>query len=990
MQKRITETLFLTACFLAAATLTWAGAVPYRTDNIEYRFPEDAGVINVRDFGAKGDGVADDTSAIQEAIRIVLRGSYRNPNFIYFPEGIYLISDHLRARVTDAPDGEGGWSDGWRPGMILVGESRERTVIKLKDNAPGYSDPDNPKAMVIYGSTGHGAGHDARIGGWGNEAFQNNMMNMTVDTGRGNPGAIGVKFLASNRGTMEEVTVRSGDPEGRGHTGLSMTRPWPGPGLIKNVWIDGFDHGIRQHSMDCSMTFEHITLSNQRVAGVLGTSHPFMSIRGLVSHNAVPPVIIEGGNAIISILDSRFVHTGENAPPPAIQATGYLTLKGVEFEGYPVAAAGTNQSQPINEEVNLRNRNGRGRIELFSSRQPFRLHDGPVAVPDLEVKETPIFHHTDFDKWANARNFMAGSRTAGIQEAIDSGAEIVYLPNGSYPIAETIVIRGNVRKIMGLEARLETARGRERPNPTIRFDGTDHGEPVILEHVIQGVVEHNSDQTLVIRKCDLTYRNTPRGSGDIFLEDGMFGRPKILYPQRMWARQYNSEFGSTPQIEVHGGQAWILGMKVEGWPSAIHNEGGIVECYGLYTMLGSGDQRHVVDAFVVNREGWMAVPFRVGGQGNYRVKADDTWNGERKREENWQREYPLTILGQSFDPVEHRPSAPAAARGRALSNREVELQWRKSEHAGPIALRGYRIERNGQHVATVDPDQTSFTDQGLSELTEYKYAVRAVNLRGGASESIEVVVATPADTTPPQLTEIEVCPHDASVLMLDFDQPLASNTAVETANYRLTPGGEIINARLNHEGNRVILKFAEPLRDADEYSLATRNLRDRSRAGNELANPRQEFTSWRRGEGLLAEFWNGDSFEGEPVYTRTQSRIDHWWGGGSPAPGVEPRNFRVRWSGYLRPKVSGRYRFHTGIRSGGRIFIDGELFHNQWPAPEHEWWHSSWIDLEAGRRYRIVFEVRAAGHAGARLKWEGAVPNQFIDEEYLFLPDDQW
>ncbi len=975
---------YFTFALTVVAAALWAlpcsgQEIKHRTDGIEYRFPADAGIVNVRDFGARGDGIADDTAAIQEAIRKVLRGSYRNPNFVYFPNGTYRITGPLRARVNDEPDGKGGWSDGWRSGMVLVGQSRDGTIVKLSDNTPRFDNKDKPLAMVIFGSTGHGAGHDNRIGGFGNEAFQNNMMNMTIDAGRDNPGAIGVDFLASNRGMMDEVTVR-----GQGHTGIDMTRAWPGPGLIKNVWIDGFDYGIRQSSMDCSMTFEHITLSNQRIAGIHGYQHPFMSLRGIVSYNAVPAFNIQGGAAIITILDSRLVYTGKGDAPAAMEVEGYLTLKGVEVEGYPVALAAWGKREAMAPAVDFRQSAGKGRIALFSSREPFRLHDGPKEVPDLAVKETPVFHHNNFSKWAKPQDFAAGSRTAGIQEAIDSGAEIVYLPNGSYPISETIVIRGAVRKIMGLEAKIVRDRGVESIDPIIRFDGTD-GPFVVLEHMGHGVVEHNSDKTLVMRKCDFSYRNTARGTGDVFLEDGMFGRPKVLYPQNFWARQLNSEFGETPQFENHGGRAWILGMKVEGWPSAILNVGGLTECYGLYTMLGSGDQGKARDAFVENREGWLAVPFRVGGQGNYRTKVKDTWNNQSKQDDNWKREYPLVIAGQAFDAQEGPPQQPADARGNAVSSTEVQLAWQAADKS-TLPLRGYRIDRDDAIIAIVPADTLQFTDTRAAELTDYRYRIRAMNVRGGLSDAATIQVKTPADTKPPAVLSAKVDTRHSTAVIVDFDEPVAADAALKVANYRLEPEARIVKARINPEGTRVVLTTASPLDDGKTFKLTATGLKDRSRAANTLdqALASASFTVWQEGDGLLAQFWNGKSFEGKPVAERVDRRVDYWWGEGSPAPGVEPKAFVARWSGTLRPRVSGTYRFQTGVRTGCRIFLDGKQVHDPWNAPRNEWIHSNPVELEAGRRYRLVFEMHATDHAGARLKWEGPVKNEFIDEQYLF------
>lgn len=932
----------LTPVSLALTVAALSAATPdYPTASVEYRFPDDAGVLDVkRDFGAKGDGVADDTAAIQAAVVTALKGNYRNPRFVYLPAGTYLLSAPIRARVTDAPEGQGGWCDGWRCGLILVGESRERTVLLLRDRAPGFDDPAKPRAVVVTGSTGHGQGHDSRKGGWGNEAFQNTLMNFTVDTGVGNPGAIGIDFLASNRGTLEEITIRSGDPEQRGAVGLSMARPWPGPGLVKNVWIDGFDVGLQQNSMDCSMTYEHILLTHQRVVGVAGTGSPFMSLRGVVSRSAVPAFRIEGRDAVVSILDSVLTYTepaplgvadpgpgsgqvrgkaevglpsatGSGSRSAALIADCHLTLKGVTVEGYSVAVSRPGPAVAIAPAVDFAATDGRGAVALWTAREPLRLHAGSNGTPDLLVKETPAFHHSDFTQWANPRKFESlGSRTAGIQEAIDSGAEIVYLPNGSYAVSETIVLRGKVRKILGMEANLNRAKGVGSVEPLFRFDGVA-SQAVILEHLSGGdrcnVVEHNGAGTLVVRKSSLRYRNTICGTGDAFLEDLMGGRTQVLHPQALWARQLNTEFGEESQLENHGGRVWVLGMKVEGWPSAILNVGGLLECYGLYTMVGSGDAKRtgMPAPFVENREGWLAVPFRIGGQGNYRIQFRDTWKGVEKRQDGGPRERNLVLGGDRFD-------------------------------LPPVVV-------------------------PKAELTP---------------------APPPAAGTPPRVVAAAGDPAYPELVLLDFDGPLDVGTASPVAHYRLEPSAEVVGVRITPEGTRVVLRLKSPLADGVAYRVTCQGLKDR--AGKALVGTEAAFTVWHRGDGLKAEFWNGDGTNGVPVASRIERKVDHWWGDGSPAEGVAPMAFRARWSGTLRPRVGGTYRFQTGVRTGARILLDGEVIHDVWVNQKNEWTHSRPVELEAGRRYAIIFETYATGHAGARLKWEGPFPNQFLDDDVLF------
>src|SRR5205085_6615096 len=58
----------------------------------------EGGFIAVKDFGAKGDGISDDTAAIQAAINLFSQHvptASRRGGTIYFPSGVYLISSPL-------------------------------------------------------------------------------------------------------------------------------------------------------------------------------------------------------------------------------------------------------------------------------------------------------------------------------------------------------------------------------------------------------------------------------------------------------------------------------------------------------------------------------------------------------------------------------------------------------------------------------------------------------------------------------------------------------------------------------------------------------------------------------------------------------------------------------------------------------------------------------------------------------------------------------
>jgi len=87
-------------------------------------------VANVLDYGAKGDGVTDDTLAIQAAID--------SGNAVYFPKGTYLLT--LAQTITL----EGGVTKTClvaKTGMKLFGDGWGDSILKLKDNQSTDASP---------------------------------------------------------------------------------------------------------------------------------------------------------------------------------------------------------------------------------------------------------------------------------------------------------------------------------------------------------------------------------------------------------------------------------------------------------------------------------------------------------------------------------------------------------------------------------------------------------------------------------------------------------------------------------------------------------------------------------------------------------------------------------------------------------------------------------------------------------------------------------
>ncbi|MBW4665807.1 MAG: glycoside hydrolase family 55 protein [Chroococcus sp. CMT-3BRIN-NPC107] len=587
-----------------------------RRANPDIQFPADAGIFNVTGYGAKPNDGVDDTAEIQVAIATALKSNsrYSALPFIYFPKGTYNISDQLESRV-----GIGGWSDGWRAGMILIGESGKGTVLKLANNLADFSNPKTPRAAI---KTGSEKDTESNPSGEGNRAFRHSIYNMTIDIGRGNSGAVGIDYLANNRGAIEDVTIRS--QSGEGYAGILMKRYAPGPALVKNTSIEGFDYGVWIDNYEYSMTFEHLTLKNQQIAGIFNQEN-VLNIRDLVSTNSVPAIESVSSNGKITLVDSSF--SGGDADNSAIVSKGKMFVRNLTSTGYGMVVDDRTKTNR-----DIASKSLTTEVREYISKEVESLSDNPQMYSlSLPIEETPEFHSNDLAQWENvvAHGATPGDRAnddaKAIQLAIDSNRAIVYLPRGEYHIKQTIILRGKVRKLLGMQAAIKKKEG-FKGNTLIRFEGSTNA--TIIEHLrIGGIVEHASSQTLAMRHVDIGgYRNTPKGKGKLFVEDAIGAPYQINSPQQVWARQLNAEFGKVPLIQNHGGTVWILGMKTEGKVTAIETVGGTTELLGalLYPL-------HNVPASIpafINDRGRVALSYAISGQ-KYAVQVKE------RRRDRW-------------------------------------------------------------------------------------------------------------------------------------------------------------------------------------------------------------------------------------------------------------------------------------------------------------------------------------------------------------------
>jgi len=526
-------------------------------------FPKDDSVVDARrDFGAKGDGVADDTDALQKGIEASCRGNGKQSKILFIPNGSYRVTRTLL--VTSAV---GPW---------VYGESRDGVIIRLAD---GITDP---SCTAVLRTHPHEKGKTSA------DWFMRNFRNLTIDVGN-NPGVDGIRWYGNNSSILKNIRV-----VGRGKIGInSGFLDQSGPNLVQDATIEGFETGIRS-AWIWGQTLSRVTIRNCRAAGVVVSANA-IAIEDLTVENT--PVAIQNEvpnnwghwGGVVALVGGRF--TGGSPTEPAILNQSVLYARDVKTQGFKKAIQGSGKGISVEG----------ADISEFSSHRVKKLFDAPATSLNLPIKAEPDFPwETDPAKWVCANDFgtVAGDNkddTGAIQKAIDAaaaaGKTTVFLrgigggdPNW-YTMNGEVRVHGSVRHIiaLGFGRILGTKEG------TGRFVVSDDSAPLVKFQHFQAfggthvtVENRSASRTLIVESCDMRILGT--GTGDIFLTDCPSHVELRKAGQKCWARQLNPEGTSdVGLVQNAGADLWVLGAKFEGAGVRFKtSDGGRTQVLGMF------------------------------------------------------------------------------------------------------------------------------------------------------------------------------------------------------------------------------------------------------------------------------------------------------------------------------------------------------------------------------------------------------------------------
>lgn len=717
-----------------------AGASPRYTD------------VTKSPYNADKTGTVDATAAIQAAFNAGAR-------IVYLPNGTYLVSSTIRWKGDDDNNGQ--------KRQILQGQSRNGTVIKLKDNTPLFGSTATPQPVIYVGRKPA-------------QRFSNGIRNLTVNTGIGNPGAIGTQFIANNQGGMDRVLIKSGDGNGIYGLDLGYTDE-QGPCLIKNLEVQGFNVGVRTKFGADGVVLYNILVRDQKQYGVQNDGQ-CLSVESLTAVGTVTG-LINNGEGVVSLINSTFTGSGAASGVPAIINNNGLFARNIVTLGFQKAIT-NNKGGSESTAQNLTE---------FVSHPVLSLYTSVTQSLNLTVRPTPEVAWGDTANWVNVGSYPPTvlpdgklDYTSAVQQAIDSGKETVYFGSAGV-FTGTVYVRGNVRRIIGMDA--WTTSDFSTGGTFIIDNGT--APVVVIENFMNQYNEfkiiHRSSRSVVLRKLFATDVSTEAGAGNLFIEDIYSGSVRIAPGTSVYARQLDSEGELNPKI-LNQGTLWVMGIKSENDRTIIQtNTGGKTEVLGGFIYANKSSNPDKV--MFLTGEG-----AQFSGTIGESVIRNQPFRPGAEIREGLERVMPVGYApkrgGGSMLPLYTaiRPTAtavpnnvPNTLAGTAPRYNQIKLTWADNVTNED----GFLLERkagSGSFTACylTNMDGTAFNDSLLAPATTYQYRLRAVNSLGKSNYSNTVTITTPAAPPIPATPTNFVASLQGATAELSW-----TDNATNESNYRL-------------------------------------------------------------------------------------------------------------------------------------------------------------------------------------------------------------
>ncbi|KKP01538.1 exo-beta-1,3-glucanase [Trichoderma harzianum] len=408
---------------------------------------------NVMDYGAKGDGVTDDTAAINLAMTSGGRcgpdncsSSTVTPAIVYFPPGTYVVSSPIIDYYF----------------TMMIGDAVNLPTLKASPNFGGVG------LGVIDGDKNHI---------WGpTNIFYRQVANFIIDLTDVPPvndqgsGPTGIHWPTAQATSIQNVRIVMSDAPNTAHQGIFMEDG--SGGFLTDITFIGGKFGAQFGSQQ--FTMRNLTFHNAQTAIRQGFDWGW-TYAGITINNCsvgLDMSAVDGNGALsvggITMIDSSvsdtdiFIKTAKTATSKPVGA-GNLNLENIQLSNVPIAIQG-----PTGNTV-LAGSTGHTTIKGYVTGNTYNPHgptyvDGPatpfprpssltIGSGSFYTRSKPLYANLDVSDFLSARDLGAKgdavtddtkALNAAIATAVRKG-KVLFVDGGIYKVTSTIKIPPGAR-----------------------------------------------------------------------------------------------------------------------------------------------------------------------------------------------------------------------------------------------------------------------------------------------------------------------------------------------------------------------------------------------------------------------------------------------------------------------------------------------------------------------------------------------------------------
>jgi hypothetical protein len=406
----------------AAAILSTAG--PLLGTSYYPARPKDAKAVYLSpdSFPVKGDGIADDSAVLQQAINKVRETT--NQGILFVPTGRYRLTRTIYI---------------W-PGIRLIGFGAARPAFVLSANTPGFQQ--GPAYMLFF--AGGGPNPNAPPADANPGTFYSAISNIDIEIQEGNPGAVGVRAHYAQHCFLAHMDF---------HIGSGLAGIHDGGNVAQDVHFYGGQYGIwtRKPSPGWQFTVIDATFDGQREAAIREREAGLTLIRPQFKDVPTAISIDAQFSDELWIKDARM----ENITGPAViisneyGARTEINMENVVCRGVPVFVSYRESGK------NVAGKSAIYQVKTFSHGLRYEdiaavgvmrdVYDSTPLNTLPEPVKSDILDLPPMETWINIRDLGAvGDGVADDTDAFKKAIaqhRAIYVPSGQYRVTDTITLK---------------------------------------------------------------------------------------------------------------------------------------------------------------------------------------------------------------------------------------------------------------------------------------------------------------------------------------------------------------------------------------------------------------------------------------------------------------------------------------------------------------------------------------------------------------------